>query len=118
MYRDDHDRPISTSEKLLRGRPAEPVPRPVGIPTPCYRCPKKNPQEAAGVERDLTRALAAVELYYQVQGTAGACLSPDDADDPIIVRNLGIVQQIMEEKRANRLAAGILPLLKHEVRNS
>ncbi len=107
MYRDDHDRPICTSEKLLRGRPAEPVPRSAGTPTPCYRCPKKNPQEAAGVERDLPRAKAAVELYYQVQGTAGVCLSAEDASDPIIARNLGIVQEIIEEKQTHDLAAVI-----------
>jgi len=110
MYRDDHDKPISTAEKLMRGRPAEPVPRPVGTPTPCHRCPKKNPQEAGGVERDLRRAVAAIELYYQVQGTAGACLSPATSSDPVTIRNLGIVRKIIEEKQL-QTAAGILPLL-------
>jgi hypothetical protein len=111
MYRDDHDKPICSAEKLQRGRPPAPVPRPAGTPTPCYRCPKKNPLEAQGVERDLARALAAIELYYRVQGTAGACLSPEIASDPITVRNLGIVRKIIEEKQANNIAAGILPLL-------
>lgn len=107
MYRDEADQPICTAEKLLRGRPAEPVPRPIGTPTPCYRCPKKNPQEATGVQRDLPRAMAAVELYYQVQGTAGACLTSEDAADPILMRNLGIVRQIIEETHVAEVTAAI-----------
>lgn len=101
----------------MRGRPAEPVPRPIRAPAPCYRCPKKNPQEAAGVERDLPRTIAAVELYYQVQGTAGACLTDEDANDPIVIRNLGVVQQIIEEKQAHSLAASIRSIVEHEVRS-
>ena len=89
-------------QKVLRAGKC--VPRPPGSPTPCWKCPKKNPEHGARLERALPQAARCLDLYYQVQGSAGACLSPAERGDAIVRRNLGIAHAVLEIARGGSAA--------------
>jgi hypothetical protein len=81
-------------------RAGQPVCRPPGSPTPCWKCPKGSPAQSAGLERDLDKIGATVDLYFRVRATAGRCLSQREAADLLTVRNLSIVEAIVRKWEA------------------
>ncbi len=85
-------------------RAGRPVRRPPGSPTPCWNCPKKSPAEARGFERDMGKISRTLELYCQVRATAGRCLSDREASDPLLARNLAIVDAIVRRGQRVELA--------------
>jgi hypothetical protein len=68
-----------------------PVRRPPGSPTPCWQCPKQNPAQGSGCERDLERIQRTLRLYFEVRATAGRALSNREAADRLLMRNLALV---------------------------
>ena len=85
-------------------RLGEPVARPRGAPTPCWSCPKKSPEHARPIERAFPKIIRTINLYFQVRGTGGQCLSTEERSDRIIRRNLGIVDALVTRaERENSL---------------
>ncbi|MBI3837398.1 MAG: hypothetical protein HY288_05640 [Planctomycetia bacterium] len=78
-------------------RAGQRVSRPKGSPTPCWKCPKESPVHAAGYERDIDKIASTIDLYFRVRATAGRCLSPCEAADPLTVRKLSIVDRIVRK---------------------
>lgn len=78
---------------------------PKGAKPPCWRCPKKNPTEGKRLEKSLPRAIKAIEIFYEIQGTSGRSLG--DNPDPIVMRNMGIVQEILDEAKSYHLTMGL-----------
>jgi hypothetical protein len=76
-------------------RLGEPVRRPPGTLLPCWKCPKQSPAAATGCERDIDRIAHTVRLYFEVQATAGRCLSDREAADRLLVRHLAIVDSVV-----------------------
>ena len=72
-------------------RLGEKVRRPPDTLLPCWKCPKQSPAAAAGCERDMERIARTVRLYFEVQATAGRCLSEREAADRLLARHLAIV---------------------------
>ena len=81
-------------------RAGQPVRRPPGSPTPCWKCPKGSPAQSAGYERDLDKIGATMDLYFRVRATVGRCLSQREAADSLTVRNLSIVDAIVRKGEA------------------
>jgi hypothetical protein len=88
LYDDDH---------RVVTRAGQPVRRPHGSPTPCWKCPKQSPAVAAGCERDLPRTSRLLDLYFRVRATFGRCLSDREAADPLTARNLAIIDAIVRQ---------------------
>jgi len=105
LYDDNHRRVL---------RLGEPVARPQGAPTPCWRCPKKSPEHARPVERALPKITRTINLYFQVRGTAGQCLSPAERNDRIIRRNLGIVEVLVTRAERESFSAAMKESLRRE----
>ncbi len=98
LYDDDH------RVVMRQGRPLR---RPPSSPTPCWKCPKQSPALAAGCERDLDRIHRTLELYYQVRATAGRLLSDREAADPLLARNLAIVDAIVRKWELAQMARAV-----------
>ena len=86
-------------------RAGQPVPRPAGTPTPCYRCPKipaeSSPCPANAVELS-AKNHRAYQLYLQVK--AGRPM-PDDA---IVHENCGMLRQLEDSIQLLFLRAGVM----------
>ena len=104
LYGDDH-------QLILRF--GLPVARPPGSPTPCWKCVKKSPQDARGLERDLPEIVAALELYSRVRATAGGCLSSAQQRDPLLARHMAIIDALVRQAERNQLVRMIGCLLKN-----
>jgi hypothetical protein len=83
------------------------VRRPPGTLLPCWKCPKQNPAAAAGCERDLDRIARTVRLYFEVQATAGRCLSDRQAADRLLVRHLAIVDAAVRRLKMSQTLAAL-----------
>ena len=81
------------------------VRRPPGTLLPCWKCPKQNPALAAGCERDLDRIARTVRLYFEVQATAGRCLSDRQAADRLLARNLALVDAVVRRVATSQTLA-------------
>jgi hypothetical protein len=81
-------------------RLGQPVRRPADALLPCWKCPKQNPAAAAGCQRDLDRIARTVRLYFEVQATAGRCLSDRQAADRLLARHLAIVGVVVRRVTA------------------
>jgi len=86
-------------------RAGQPVPRPPGTPTPCFRCPKipadKDPLPANAVELS-AKNHRAYQLYLQVK--AGRPMP----DDPIVHENCGMLRQLEDSIQLLFLRAGMM----------
>jgi hypothetical protein len=89
-------------------RAGEPLRRPPASPTPCWKCPKQNPSAARGCERDMARILRTLWLYFAVRATAGRVLSPREAADPLLARNLALVDALVRGWEAEQAAGRVL----------
>lgn len=77
-------------------REKRPCVRPEGVPTPCDQCPKESPQKARDHElSDKNRRT--VLIYLESRATHGASLTPAMRRDPILLRNLAIVDGIYRD---------------------
>jgi len=74
-----------------------------GSPTPCWSCPKQNPTRGQRLERALPKVTRALNLYYQVRGSAGQCLAQPEREDAIVRRNLGIVDVLIMRLERGRM---------------
>jgi hypothetical protein len=83
-------------------RRGQPVARPANIPTPCHMCPKQNPSLGRRIDRDLESICRQIDLYWQVRGTQGRCFAAPDAIDPILVRNLGLIDAALTRAQIDR----------------
>ena len=83
------------------------VRRPPDTLLPCWKCPKQSPAAAAGCERDIDRIARTVRLYFEVQATAGRCLSDRQAADRLLVRNLAIVDAVVRRVTASQTLAAL-----------
>jgi hypothetical protein len=85
----------------------QPMLRPANSPTPCETCPKcfgwdvKSPEmgKLSELSEKNQRALA---VFHQVQATHGRCLTQREATDPVLSRNLGIIQDVLERDKRRR----------------
>lgn len=91
LYKDSGN--VLSGEKM-KGRDGQPQPRPEGVPTPCGICPKRSPEQAHQFELS-EKNLKSVFLYFEVQGTAGACLGAM-AGDSLLRRNMGIIHHAVQ----------------------
>jgi hypothetical protein len=69
-------------------------PRPAGSRPPCHACPKKSPREAHRYELNM-KNIRAVQLYYRTRAMCGRNLSDREAGDPVLARNMAIIDQIV-----------------------
>lgn len=74
-----------------------------GMPLPCENCPKQSPAKEKEY-RLSDRNWKTLELYEQVRASAGACLSEAERRDPILRRNLAIIDRIMRQYERRRSA--------------
>lgn len=88
--------------KLLRG--GQPVVRPAAVPTPCGTCPKGNPRDGAGFDRHWADFAWLVRRRYEIQATAGACLTGAERSDHVLHHNLGVVDAVLRQCEAEALA--------------
>ncbi len=103
MYDDQHR--IS----LWAGKPLR---RPAQSPTPCWKCPKRSPAQAAGYERDLARIERSMELYFQMRASDGRALPDGKAADPLLCRNLAIIDVIVRRWERTRAPAERAPFME------
>jgi hypothetical protein len=86
MYGDDH---------RIRHWNGRPLRRPAASPTPCWKCPKKNPAMGAVIERMLPRAERLVDFYLRVRATHGRALDDCQAADAHLLRDLAVVDRLL-----------------------
>lgn len=96
---------ITYAKPVMRGRPPEHAKKEHEGLCPCSRCPKKNPIQGREIEKNLPQAMLVLDAYNQVKGSSGKALS--DEPDALFVRNMGIVEQMLEEKRQSTLAQAL-----------
>jgi hypothetical protein len=87
----------------------KPLRRPAHSPTPCWKCPKRSPAQAAGYERDIARIERSMELYFQLRAGTGRVLPDDKAGDPLLCRNLGIIDALVGRWERTRDPAARAP---------
>jgi hypothetical protein len=97
-YEDDSDR--------IHERGGKPMLRPSSSATPCQTCPKKSPQEAHRYELN-DRSRLALEVYRQVKASHGACLSDRERRDPILLRNLAIIDRLITRSERREIYRGV-----------
>jgi hypothetical protein len=85
-------------------RHGQPVARPVGAPTPCITCPKKNPADGERFDRAVPYLVQLVRRYHEIMGTAGACLAPAERADSILHRDLGLLHAALRQNDAAETA--------------
>jgi hypothetical protein len=88
-----------------RGKPVE---RPAGVPTPCDTCPKQNAIDGAYFDRHQHDFAWLVRRRYEAIATGGACFTPAERSDALLHRNLGIVEAVLRQCEAERLAHRLL----------
>lgn len=86
----------------------DPIKKDPSIPTPCDRCPKKDPVQGSQIEKQLPRAGQVLDFYYQMQATHGHGMPELD---PLAIRNLALVERLMEGKRQAALSESVYALL-------
>ncbi len=86
-------------------RLGQPIRRPPGSPTPCWQCPKQSPDRATGCERDLERIQRTLRLYFDVRATAGRVLTEREAADPLLARNLSMVDMLVRRWESSQARA-------------
>ena len=89
-------------------RTETPYPRLPNVPPPCRSmegCPKGSPEREH--ESILSsRNVQTVRFYHQVRATSGSCLTPAERRDPILCRNLALLDRLYrqsDEERQQRL---------------
>ncbi len=92
-------------------RRGQPVARPANIPTPCSTCPKQNPTLGRRLDRTLAAICRQIEVYWQVRGTQGRCLAAKEAIDPILIRNLGLIDAALTRAQIDRACRHYLQAL-------
>jgi len=88
-------------------RLGEPVRRPPGSPTPCWKCPKQSPARAAELERAADRVERTLRRYLAVRGTFGACLSRRERTDRLLARHLTLVDRLVRRFEAISAVAAL-----------
>lgn len=78
-------------------RAGRPIERPAGVPTPCAGCPKQDPADGAYFDRHAADFAWLIRRRYEAMGTGGACFSAAERADPILHRNLGIVEAVLQK---------------------
>jgi hypothetical protein len=84
------------------GRIELPCVRPALLSTPCGECPKKSPENARLIKLN-RRNLETVWIYRQVRATGGQCLTEAMAADPLLMRNLTLLDELYREHDRERL---------------
>lgn len=78
---------------------------------PCHKCPKGSPEKAK--ELELSEKNWAAFAHYEESKVAG--LSEEERRDPIIRRNMALIERIVSEKRngdqARNLAEALIAVL-------
>jgi hypothetical protein len=95
--------------KLLRG--GQPVARPPGVPTPCSSCPKQNAIAGAYFDRHVHDFAWLLRRRHEISGTAGACLTAAERADPLLHRNLGVVDALLRQIEREQLVRQIVQSL-------
>lgn len=81
------------------------------IPPNCGACPKQSPQQAHLHELS-DRNKQAVEFYFTTRAMSGANLTDEQRQDPIVQRNLAIIDQVIRPYEAERAAlVAIAPMM-------
>jgi len=102
LFDDEHRRVL---------RLGQPVARPPGSPTPCWKCPKQSPARSRSLERDLGKIGAAVDLYFRIRGTSGGCLSDAERGDPLVHRATAIIETLVRRAELEQTARMVCNLL-------
>lgn len=83
-------------------RPGVPTPNPTGY-TPCSTCPKKSPDKAHKYELS-NKNRQTLALYYRTRAMSGVNLSDAARSDPIVQKNLAIIDRIVRAFEAEQAA--------------
>lgn len=84
--------------------------RPDNVPPPCAKCPKGSPEQEH--ESMLSpKNLKTFLLFLRIRATAGRCLTPRQARDPVLLRNLSVVDSMVRCHERQEAAEALLPLL-------
>ena len=85
---------------MRRGQPVE---RPPGVPTPCSTCPKENPADGAYFDRHAGDFAWLIRRRHEAIATGGACFSAAERADPMLHRNLGVVEAVLHKLEVEQL---------------
>jgi hypothetical protein len=77
--------------------------------TPCRSCPKGSPKEAKGLALG-QRQIRTVNFYLQVRATHGASMNERERSDPLLLRNMAIVDQVVRRHESQQGAADFASL--------
>lgn len=99
---------LKTGTPIQRG--GEPQRRRPGAPTPCRTCPRESPERAAAIALG-RREFATIHFYLQVRATAGACLTERERMDPLLLRNLAIVDGVFRRHESSQAAGDLAGML-------
>jgi len=95
-------------------RLGQPIARPPGSPTPCWKCPKQNPEHARTLERDFEKISLAVERYFRTRGTSGGCLTAAERSDSLVARAAAIIDSLVRCAELDHVARGVCNLLTRQ----
>jgi len=84
-------------------RRGQPVARPAGVPTPCSTCPKANPADGAYFDRHAADFAWLIRRRHEAIATGGACFSAAERADPLLHRNLGVVEAVLRKLETEQL---------------
>lgn len=88
-------------QPLTRG--GQPIPRPAGVPTPCTTCPKGNALDGDYFDRHASGFAWLIRRRHEAIATGGACFSTAERADPLLHRNLGIVEAVLRKLEIEQL---------------
>lgn len=80
-------------------------------PPPCWKCPKKSPEEAHRYELSKGN-LELYNLYCKVKATSGACLTEEQKSSEWLSSRLAIIDTIVEQDKDERLAKQMSQIVK------
>ena len=101
---------LKTGKRIERG--GEPQRRRPGAPTPCRTCPRESPERGKALALG-RREMATIHFYLQVRATAGVCLTERERADPLLLRNLAIVDGVFRQYERGQSAVEFANVLAH-----
>jgi hypothetical protein len=88
-------------KKILRR--GQPVARPAGVSTPCASCPKENSADGTYFDRHVADFAWLIRRRHEAIATGGACFSATERADPLLHRNLGVVEAVLHKLEIEQL---------------
>jgi hypothetical protein len=80
-------------------------------PPPCWKCPKKSPEQAHQYE--LSKGNQELyNLYCKVKATSGSCLTAEQKASDWLSSRLALIEMIVEQDKQDRLVKQMSKILR------